>query len=281
VQTINTALRNATRLLQQSSDSPLLDAEILLAKILGNNRTFLRTWPERELKPEQLNDYNQLVLLRQQGQPIAYLTGVREFWSREFIVTPNVLIPRPETELLIELSLKLIPKDKAFKLLDLGTGSGIIAITIAAERPHAIVSAVDCSDAALKVAAANAANNQVKNIQFYQSNWFSNVPAGKFDLILSNPPYVSENDPHLDEGDLRFEPKLALVSAANGLADIKTIAESACQHLEFGGYLLFEHGYNQQDTVQNLLYSLSFRNIATHVDLAGKPRVTLGQYLPP
>ncbi|CAG7857466.1 Release factor glutamine methyltransferase [biofilm metagenome] len=281
VQTIHSALKDAAQLLQQRSDSPQLDAEILLAKILEKDRAYLRTWPEHEIKPELLTTFNHLVSLRQQGQPIAYLTGVREFWSREFIVTPDVLIPRPETELLVELSLTLIPKDKPYKLIDLGTGSGIIAITLANERKNAKVTAIDSSEAALQIAKTNATLHNAERIEFYHSHWFNKIPTGKFDMVISNPPYVAASDPHLDEGDLCFEPLTALISGRDGLSDIKTIAESVHQYLNYGGHLLFEHGYNQQVEVQNLLYSLNFCNITTHVDLAGKPRVTMGQYLPP
>jgi release factor glutamine methyltransferase len=280
VQTIYSALKEATQLLQQGSVTPQLDAEILLCKALKKDRTYLRAWPELELNQQLIEEFKQLISLRQQGHPIAYLIGAKEFWSREFILTPDVLIPRPETELLVELGLNLTPKDKPCKIIDLGTGSGIIAITLAAEKPNAEITATDFSPAALGVAKRNAAKHKIHNIRFYRSHWFEAIPPGKFDLILSNPPYVAAYDPHLDEGDLRFEPTTALISGSNGLADIKTIAESARLRLGYGGYLLFEHGYNQQDAVQKLLQSLTFCNIETHVDLAGNPRVTVAQYLP-
>jgi release factor glutamine methyltransferase len=192
-----------------------------------------------------------------------------------------VLIPRPDTELLIELSLALIPTTQPCKIIDLGTGSGIIAISLAAERLHTQVSATDISPAALYIAKLNAAKHKVEHIQFYQSNWFENVPNGKFELIVSNPPYLDEYDDHLQQGDLRFEPKTALISAQQGLSDIKIIAETARNRLEIGGFLLVEHGYMLQEDVQCLFKTLDYCNVQTHTDLAGQPRVTSGQFLPP
>ncbi len=277
--TIQSALAEAHSLLTNISESPLLDAEILLCKVIEKDRAYLRTWPERELSDVEYQGFIALTNKRQQGQPIAYLNGVKEFWSREFLVTPDVLIPRPETELLIELCLQLIPPNKPCKILDLGTGSGIIAITLAAERPNALVSATDISPAALQVAKANAAKHKVRNIQFYQSDWFANMPTNKFDLIVSNPPYVAKDDPHLQEGDLRFEPKTALVSAKHGLNDIHNITVTAFNRLQQGGFLLLEHGYNQQKVLQTCFSSLGYQHIKTEKDLAGQPRVTYGQFL--
>jgi release factor glutamine methyltransferase len=277
---IKTALAEATEALQPLSEPALLDAEILLGKVLAKDRSYLRAWPEQELSPDQLQTYKAMVTERQQGKPIAYLTGQREFWSRDFQVSPDVLIPRPDTELLIELSLTLIPEQQAYKIIDLGTGSGIIAVTLAVERPAAEVCAADISPAALKIAEANAIKHKVEHIQFYQSHWFDNVPDGKFNLIASNPPYLAEDDLHLQQGDLRFEPKAALISSQQGLNDIRIIAESARGRLENEGYLLVEHGYNQQEAVQKLFRALGYHKVLTHKDLSGQPRVTSGQYLP-
>jgi release factor glutamine methyltransferase len=279
VQTIKTVLSEATQSLQIMSDSALLEAEILLCTVLGKERTYLRAWPDQPLKPEHTQAYKALLIERQQGKPIAYITGNREFWSREFDVSPDVLIPRPDTELLIELSLALIPKNQPCKIIDLGTGSGIIAITLAAKRPDALLSACDISEAALACAKANAVKHNVGHIQFYQSNWFDNIPNGKFKLIVSNPPYLSEDDEHLQQGDLRFEPKTALISTGRGLDDIQAIAETALRRLENGGFLLVEHGYNQQNDVQHLLGALGYCHLQTYTDLSGQPRVTSGQYL--
>jgi release factor glutamine methyltransferase len=279
VQSIKSVLANAVKSLEMTSDSALLDAEVLLCTALGKERTYLRAWLDQELHPEQIAAFNLLLQQRQQGKPIAYIIGKREFWSRDFQVTPDVLIPRPDTELLIELSLALMPANQSCKIIDLGTGSGIIAITLAAERPHAHISATDISAAALACAKTNAAKHNVGHIQFHQSNWFDSVPDGKFNLIISNPPYVAEDDEHLQRGDLRFEPLTALISAQQGLSDIKTIAETARNRLENGGFLLVEHGYNQREDLQNIFRPFGYQQVQTHADLSGQPRVTSGQYL--
>lgn len=279
--TIKSALAVAFDLFQNSAETPLLDAEILLCNVLDKERAYLRTWPERALTQDQLQAFQVLVTARQLGKPIAYLTGNREFWSLDFQVSPDVLIPRPETELLVELSLKLIPVTKPCHIIDLGTGSGIIAVSLATERPQAKITATDISSSALEMAKLNATKNKVKSIQFYQSHWFNNVPPGKFNLILSNPPYLAEDDPHLTEGDLRFEPKTALVADQDGLADIRAIAETAITKLESGGYLMVEHGYAQGLTIRNLFIGLGYDNVQTYQDLADLPRVTAGQYFDP
>jgi release factor glutamine methyltransferase len=186
------------------------------------------------------------------------------------------LIPRPDTELLIELSLKLIPTDAPIKIIDLGTGSGIIAITLAAECPHAHISATDFSLAALRIAKINADKHHINTIQFYQSDWFVSVPDTKFNLIISNPPYIEEDDSHLQQGDVRFEPQTALCAAEQGLADIKIIATSARNYLEPCGHLLIEHGYNQQQQVQTIFKDLHYDDVQTYTDLSGQPRVTYG-----
>ncbi len=200
--TIKTLLPNAAKTLASHSDSPLLDAEVLLGFVLDKPRTYLRAWCDNTLTVQQQATFEALIKQRQQGTPIAYLIGTREFWSRDFRVTPDVLIPRPDTELLIELSLELIPKNQVVKLIDLGTGSGIIALTLAAERPYAQVTAVDASLAALEIAKHNAQYHQLANIEFYQSDWFSNVPKSLFDLVISNPPYIAPDDEHLQQGDI-------------------------------------------------------------------------------
>jgi release factor glutamine methyltransferase len=278
---IKTVLAKAAESLRAGSDSALLDAEVLLCKMLDKERAYLRAWPDQELNAEQLEMYKAMLYETQQGKPIAYSTGHREFWSRDFQVSPDVLIPRPDTELLIELSLALIPANQPCRIIDLGTGSGIIAITLAAERPYAEVSAIDVHPAALQIAKANAIKHKVEHIQFYQSSWFENVPAGKFDLIVSNPPYLSEDDIHLHQGDLRFEPKTALIASQQGLSELRTIAETARDWLENGGFLLVEHGYDQQEGVKSLFGALGYHKMQTHTDLSGQPRVASGQYLTP
>ncbi len=276
---IKSALTLAADTLSSISDSALLDAEVLLCQALNQPRSHLRAWPDKPLQSEQLIAFLALLEQRQQGKPIAYITGNREFWSRDFQVTPDVLIPRPDTELLIELSLKLIPTDTPFKIIDLGTGSGIIAITLAAERPQAQVSATDFSLAALDIARLNADKHRISNIEFYHSDWFADVPPTKFNIIISNPPYIAEDDSHLQQGDVRFEPQTALSAPEQGLADIRIIADTARDYLELGGHLLIEHGYNQQQQVQALFKDLHYDKVQTYTDLSGQPRVTYGQWL--
>lgn len=262
--------------LKESSDSAELDAEVLLCYCLHKNRSFLRAWPEHQPSPEQCAQFQRLIEQRSQGQPVAYLTGQREFWSRNFRVSPDVLIPRPDTELLIELSLALLPTDRPCKVIDLGTGSGVIAITLAAERPLADVSASDLSAAALNIARDNVKQFNTGNVRLIQSHWFDRIEETDFDLIISNPPYIAHGDPHLQQGDVRFEPGNALVSAENGLQDIRMLAEQARGHFKAHGRLLIEHGYNQQTEVQSIFKYLGYRQVCTHLDLSGNPRVTSG-----
>ena len=275
--TIKTLLANAANTLSSHSDSPLLDAEVLLGFVLGKPRTYLRAWCDNTLTDQQHATFIALIKQRQQSIPIAYLTGTREFWSRDFRVTTDVLIPRPDTELLIELSLELIPKNQAVKLIDLGTGSGIIAVTLAAERPNAHVTAVDASLAALIVAQHNAQHHQLTNIEFYQSDWFTNVPKSLFDVVISNPPYIDPEDEHLQQGDVRFEPKTALIAEDQGLSDIKNIAATARRYLKPAGHLLIEHGYNQAQQVQAIFNALAYDKVQSYRDLSGQPRVTHGR----
>ncbi|SJM95073.1 N5-glutamine methyltransferase, modifies release factors RF-1 and RF-2 [Crenothrix polyspora] len=277
---IQTILEQATQMLATSSDSATLDAEVLLCSILQKQRSHLRAWPDKILDARQADLFWAAVAKRQQGQPIAYITGNREFWSRSFQVSSDVLIPRPDTEVLIECALKLIPVDQAARIIDLGTGSGIIAITLAAERPQANVTATDISEAALAIAQSNAKQHDIDRIQFYTSNWFSHVPLELFDLIVSNPPYIAEGDPHLQDSDLRFEPQTALVAPDNGLQAIQSLADQARHRLQLGGHLLIEHGYNQQDAVQNIFKEFRYENVQTYLDLSGQPRVTYGQWNP-
>jgi release factor glutamine methyltransferase len=276
---IKTLLSEAARSLQGISDSALLDAEILLTQALKTERAYLRTWPDKILSTEQYQLFLSLLQKRQQGHPIAYITGVREFWSRNFNVTPDVLIPRPETELLIELSLSLMVADQPATILDLGTGSGNIAITLAAERPLAQVSASDISAAALAVAKKNANHHQTTNVRFYLSDWLTSIPRETFDFIVSNPPYIAADDPHLQQGDLRFEPTTALSALEQGLSAIRQIANTARDYLKTGGYLLIEHGYNQEQAIQHIFADFNYRHIHTCPDLSGNPRVTYAQHI--
>lgn len=274
---IRTALQHAAHTLETASASAVLDAEVLLAWLLGKERYYLRCWPEKPLETMLLEQYHRLIEKRQRGEPVAYLTGKREFWSRDFNVNETVLIPRPETELLVELALELIPENTPLQLLDLGTGSGIIAITLAAERPAIEVVGVDLSSAALSVAQDNAARLGVANVHLLLSDWFAQIPTAAYDIIVGNPPYIAPGDPHLQQGDLRFEPQSALISAHQGLHDIARIAAEAEAYLKPGGHLLLEHGYDQQDAVQLIFKQRHYLQIRTHFDLSGQPRVTSAQ----
>ncbi len=276
--TIQHRLDSATGFLTAVSTSPRLDAEVLLAFILEKNRSYLRAWNDKELDTLAFARFESLIKQRQQGIPIAYLTGSREFWSRDFIVSPDVLIPRPDTELLIELCLTQIPIESAFKILDLGTGSAAIAVTLAAERSNAKIIAVDSSAAALAIAQENARKHNCSNVEFILSDWFAAVPQIQFDLIVSNPPYIADDDEHLSQGDVRFEPKSALIASENGLRDIRTIASHAKLYLKPCGTLWFEHGYNQAQAVQTILTELNYADVQTYHDLAGQARVTTGKF---
>jgi release factor glutamine methyltransferase len=275
--TIKSILAHTTNTLANHSDSPLLDAEVLLGFVLGKPRLYLRAWCDNTLTDQQLAAFEDLIKQRQQGTPTAYLTGTREFWSRDFKVTRDVLIPRPDTELLIELSLELIPNNQAVNLIDLGTGSGIIAVTLAAERPKAQVTAIDASLAALAIAQHNTRHHQLTNIEFYQSDWFSNVPESLFDLVISNPPYIDPDDEHLQQGDVRFEPQSALIADNQGLSDIQIIADKARSYLKPLGHLLIEHGYNQATQVQAIFNALAYDKVQSYRDLSGQTRVICGQ----
>ena len=277
---LRSLLAAAAEQLRTKSETALLDAEVLLCHCLDKNRSFLRAWPEQQVSAEQSNRYRALISQRLQGVPVAYLTGYREFWSRNFKISPKVLIPRPDSELLVELGLALLPTSTYCKIIDLGTGSGILAITLAAERKMAEVIATDLSSEALHIAKFNAARLNTANIRFGQAHWFDGIADADFDLVISNPPYIAIDDPHLRQGDLRFEPDSALVSGENGLKDIRLIAEQSRQHLKRNGHLLIEHGYNQQAEVQAIFKALNYRDVATHIDLSGNPRVTSGIWNP-
>ncbi len=276
---IQSTLQLAYNQLKDVSESAWLDAEVLLSHCLNKPRSYLKAWPETELDAGINARYQQLIAQRLQHKPVAYLTGTREFWSRPFKVTEDVLIPRPDTELLIEVSLPLIPHNDC-RILDLGTGSGIIAITLGLERPHATLNATDKSEAALQVAKDNASHLGAHNIQFRVSDWFSQLATDTFDFILSNPPYIKAGDQHLSQGDVQHEPKTALIAAQQGLADILAIAHQAPRHLNAGGHLLIEHGFDQQADVQHIFSEAGFSAIQTHIDLAGNPRITSGLWNP-
>lgn len=260
-----------------NSDSPRLDAELLLCHVLTVSRSYLFAHPQQVLTPEQVQDFQALLARRQRGEPIAYLLGAREFWSFTLKVTPEVLIPRPDTELLVEQSLARLPLNIAAQVLELGTGSGAIAIAIARERPEITLTATDISPDSLKVAAENAAQLSVSRIQFVNSDWFQSVPQQVFDMIVSNPPYIAADDPHLQQGDVVHEPYGALVAAAQGLADLREIIETGFPYLKTRGWVLLEHGYTQGAAVRELFQQAAYQQVITYQDLAGLDRVTVGQ----
>jgi release factor glutamine methyltransferase len=254
------------------------DAEYLLQHILKRPRSFLFTHPEYQLTQDEAVQFRSLTERRLQGEPIAYLTQTQGFWRYEFKVSEAVLIPRPETELLIEHTLRL-PLPARPTIIDLGTGSGCIAITLALEWPQANIIAVDASETALALAQENAQILGAHQIKFIKSNWYQALPALRADLILSNPPYIAPDDPHLHA--LAYEPKSALIAPEHGLSDLKKIIYSAQQFLKPNGVLALEHGFNQASAVQALFAQAQFENIQTHHDLQGHPRVSLGYALKP
>lgn len=259
---------------------PYSEARILLQSILKVNHAYLITHPKQSLPPIQIHTFQLLVKRRTSGEPITYILGECEFYSIKFKVTPSVLIPRPETELLVDLALEKISLDMPCKILDLGTGSGAVAITIAKHRVQSIVTAVDNSVDAIAVAKKNAQYLSVNNIHIIKSDWFGELTEEHFDFIISNPPYIASDDPHLNQGDLRFEPELALVAGQNGMDCIQTIVSSATSHLNIGGWLLLEHGYNQAEISRQLLKEAGFSNIFSRSDLAGIMRISGGRYEP-
>ncbi|MCF6355027.1 MAG: peptide chain release factor N(5)-glutamine methyltransferase [Candidatus Polarisedimenticolaceae bacterium] len=277
--TIRDALQNAQQQLAAlPGTNPRLEAEILLGFCLDKPRSYLYAWSDRSLKPDQLNAFSALAARRIKGEPIAYITGHREFWSLDLQVTTDTLIPRPETELLIELALKLIPPDQPYIIADLGTGSGAIAAAIATERPHCSIFATDVSASALNIAEGNFKHLKLKNIQTHKGRWCEALPQGhKFNLILSNPPYISDSDPHLNQGDLPWEPRGALTSGMEGLDDIRCIIKQTPNYLSAGGWLLLEHGYNQGSKVYELFKTHGFKQLSTQQDMPGQDRITMGQ----
>ena len=261
------------------SSSARIEAQCLLQAVLQVNRAYLFTHPEHLLNDEQHALYMKLFERRLSGEPIAYLLGEREFYGLNFKVTPATLIPRPETELLVELALQHIPQRGSFRVLDLGTGSGAIALSIAHASPDAEVVALDASEAALEVARENAHLLNIGNATFLHSDWFSALSGEHFDIIVSNPPYIAADDAHLAQGDVRFEPYTALVSGADGLDDIRRIITQAKDHLNANGWLLFEHGYDQAEQARNLLLQAGFTGVFSARDLAGIERVSGGSRL--
>jgi len=277
MQTIDRLLRDATQRLEAGSDSPRLDAEVLLAHASGHARAYFRAWPERTLPVDRVIEFERLLMRRLVGHPVAHLVGTREFWSREFRVSPDVLIPRPETELLVEWVLSLHAPNQPMHIADLGTGSGALAVTLALELPNSRVTAIDMSPAALTVAQENARRLGARNVRFLRSDWFAALPgASRFDLIVSNPPYIAETDSHLQQGDVRFEPALALASGIDGLDALRRIVAEARAFLHPAGRLLCEHGFDQAQAVRELLCAAGYAEVESRKDLLGHERASGG-----
>ena len=279
--TVESALKAAIVQLQEGENaSPSIDAAVLLCHTLDKPRSYLLTWPEKHLTLEQEQHFNKLLTRRLTGEPVAYIVGEREFWSLPLKVSPSTLIPRPDTERLVEVAL-----DKTFgktgDILDLGTGTGAIALALASEMPNRNVTGIDLRPEAQQLASENAERLNITNTTFLNGSWFEPLPENsRFSLIVSNPPYIEKDDPHLSQGDVRFEPITALVAEEKGLADIKHIADNARHYLEADGWLACEHGYDQGDAVREIMQALGYLDVMTEKDYGGNDRVTLGRYLP-
>ncbi|MFA0495889.1 peptide chain release factor N(5)-glutamine methyltransferase [Vibrio sp. 10N.222.54.B11] len=279
--TVESALKAAIVKLQEGDNtSPSIDAAVLLCHALDKPRSYLLTWPEKHLTSEQESEFNALLKRRLTGEPVAYIIGEREFWSLPLKVSPSTLIPRPDTERLVEVAL-----DKTFgkqgAILDLGTGTGAIALALASEMPNRQVTGIDLRPEAQQLATENAQSLNITNATFLHGSWFeplSSEGVVKFSLIVSNPPYIEKNDPHLSQGDVRFEPITALVAEEKGLADIRYISENARGFLENEGWLAFEHGYDQGLAVREIMQALGYLDVVTEKDYGGNDRVTLGRY---
>ncbi|MEM7503824.1 MAG: peptide chain release factor N(5)-glutamine methyltransferase [Pseudomonadota bacterium] len=267
---ISAVLSRARARLAKCSESPRLDAEMLLALALDVPRSYLLAHPEDELDEVTLARFERSIERRLERVPIAYLTGLKEFWTLSLTVTPATLVPRPETELLVEVALRELPADSPSHVADLGTGSGAIALAIAKERPRCLVWATDASEAALAVAAENARQNDVANVEFLHGDWLAPLGDRRVDLLISNPPYVRSDDPVL--AALRHEPKDALASGADGLDAIRTIANAAVDHVTPEGLLLLEHGADQRADVVGILHDSGWLDVSCHDDLSGRPR---------
>lgn len=272
--TIGEILQTAARELQATSPTPRLDAEVLLMHVCGLDRGALIARGNNTLTDDQQRQLERLLARRRRGEPVAYLTGTREFWSMELNVSPAVLIPRPETEMLVEKALERIPRDAEWTIADLGTGSGAVALAIAKERPRCRVIATDISSQALDVARSNAARFNLTQVEFREGSWLEPLMSMKLDMIVSNPPYVRADDPHLQQGDVRFEPAQALAAGPDGLDDIWSIILSARGYLQPTAWLLFEHGWDQSNAVGLFLHRHGYRNIVCHPDIGGRDRVT-------
>lgn len=273
--TLAEKLNLSTQCLAHEFDTARLDAEVLISHALAISRTQLYTRSNRVLSEREEQVIDDLIARRTLGEPVAYIVGKQEFWSLDFVVTPATLIPRPETELIVEIALTLISENQACRVLDLGTGSGAIAIAIATERKLCEVVAIDKSEKALAVAVVNAEKLNSPNVAFIKSDWFEKLGDDKFDLIISNPPYIESHDQHLNRGDVRFEPSAALISGKDGLNDFRQIISQAKNYLKPSGFLLLEHGWGQAAKVERLFKQYCYDDITMHADLSGNERVTV------
>lgn len=272
---IKQLLEQATRRL--NTESARLDAEVLLAHVLQQPRSHFHAWPEKLLPAESHEQFDQLLQRRLKGEPVAYLTGKREFWSLALSVNTDTLIPRPETETLVAQALRRIPADQPQLIADLGTGSGAIALAIARERPHCEIIAVDIDEAAIETARLNAQRLDIHSIVFHTGDWCEPLTGMQLDMIVSNPPYIAESDPHLLSGDVRFEPRTALAAGAQGMDELRRIARCAVNYLQAGGWLLMEHGYDQGLLARQLLEGTGFTEVIDYTDDAGQDRVIAGR----
>jgi release factor glutamine methyltransferase len=277
---IQDLINQAAEELALSSNTPRLDIELLLQQVLDKPRVYIYSHPEQCLTEQQLSFFNRLLARRVTGEPMAYITGHKEFWSLNLVVSPAVLIPRPDTELLVDLALKKYSANENLICADLGTGSGAIALALASERPNWEIIATDKFKEAIATARNNAQRLGIDNVEFYQGNWCRALPVKKYNLIISNPPYIAKNDPHL-KSDIKFEPKAALVAGADGLDAIRNIIAQAKTKLAPKGILMLEHGYNQAAMVGRLLADHGYVEINTHKDLSGHERVTVGSLFNP
>ncbi|CAM6287722.1 peptide chain release factor N(5)-glutamine methyltransferase [Citrobacter sedlakii] len=271
-------LREAISQLQES-DSPRRDAEILLEYVTGKGRTWILAFGETELTDAQRQQLAALLARRRRGEPIAHLIGEREFWSLPLFVSPATLIPRPDTECLVEQALARLPAASC-RILDLGTGTGAIALALASERPDCDVTAVDRMPEAVALAQRNATRHAITNVRILQSDWFSALAGNQFEMIVSNPPYIDELDPHLSQGDVRFEPLTALVAGDHGMADIKHIIDRARAVLMPEGMLLLEHGWQQGTAARDAFVRAGYHDVETCRDYGDNERVTLGRWRP-
>lgn len=274
---IKQALHQANQKLVNNSPSALLDAQVLLSHLLQCNTAHLIAWPEKNLSKIQEIEFLKLIEQRQQGLPIAHLTGQREFWSLNFFVNNSTLIPRPETETLVEFILEKFGDKKNLKLLDMGTGTGAIAIAIASEKTDWEIIASDISSDAINLARKNSKHIKANNTKFIESDWFKNISTTDFDIIVSNPPYIANDDPHLNQGDVRFEPDSALTAGKSGMDDIEILCTQAKNHLAKEGWLIVEHGYNQEKPVADCFTKSNFNSIIQKHDLSGHTRMTAGK----